>query len=524
MDTLPPMASGRLQVTPTVLAAPAAEGPVALSDRVLCPAPFMVMDFAPEGNVHACCANAAHPLGNVRFQTLREIWDGPRAQALRAAMVRHDFGYGCGSCRHRLDLGTGEVDRDYYRRNPSPVDTRGPELMAFGLHNTCNLACVMCGGNLSSRLRALEGRPRLEPAYGERFFTELTEFLPHLRRAEFRGGEPFLVREHFRVWDLILELGLDLELQVTTNGTVWNERVEQVLDDLAMQITFSIDGVTASTNESVRAGTDHAEVLANLDRFAAYASDRGTRLDLSFCVLRHNWSELGDLLALADRRGVEAHPQLVLDPEHGLQRLPTEELRRVVPDVAARIEAAALELEVNRAAGRKILGWLEAELRQRDAGHALRLWEPPGPTTVGHGASTRALAADVRPAPDDGATRRSDLAAWSSGGGVGEVLTDADDRVVALDLGPVLPSGVGPLPDLLGLPFAEALAAVADAVGPHVWVVDEWVGPDGVDQTLLLSPTPLRDKAGLLVRLSSVAGAGGGVHTMVAADTYYWAG
>ncbi|MCB1006629.1 MAG: hypothetical protein KDB35_20770 [Acidimicrobiales bacterium] len=38
-----------------------------------------------------------------------------------------------------------------------------------------------------------------------------------------------------------------------------------------------------------------------------------------------------------------------------------------------------------------------------------------------------------------------------------------------------------------------------------------------MDQTLLLAPTPLRDKAGLLVRLWSVP-VDSGVHTLVAVD------
>lgn len=498
-----------------------ARSPVASPPPVLCPAPWMVMDFAPEGNVHACCVNAAYPLGNVRFESLREIWDGPRAQALRRAMERHDFGYGCGSCRHRLELGTGEPDLAYYRRNPAPRDPRWPELMAFGLRNTCNLACVMCGGNLSSRLRALEGRPRLEPAYGDRFFAELAEFLPHLRRAEFRGGEPFLVREHHRIWALMVELGLDLEVQVTTNGTVWNEQVEAVLDAIPMQVTFSIDGTTAATNEAVRVGTDHAAVLANLERFAAHARDRGTRLDLSFCVLRHNWHELADLLALADDLGVEAHPQIVLDPEHGLQRLPTAELTAITVVLERRIAELDLALAVNREAGAKLVGWLEAELRQREGARTLRLWEPPGPGTVAHAAVTRAAAHEVDPV-GAAESRRAALREWSTYGTVGELVTDTNEVVVSAELDVVLPPGAGPAPDVTGLGFAAALRAVAEVVGPHVWVVDEWVGADEVDQTLLLAPTPHRDKVGLVVRLSSVPTADGGVHTLVATDTYYW--
>ena len=482
---------------------------------VLCPAPFTVMDFAPEGHVHACCVNASHPIGDVRTQTLREIWDGPRAQALRAAMERRDHAYGCGSCRQRSALGTGEPDLAYYRRNPAPRDVHWPELMAFGLHNTCNLACAMCGGNLSSRLRALEGRPRLAPAYGDRFFAELVEFLPHLRRAEFRGGEPFLVREHFRVWDLVRELGLELELQVTTNGTVWNDRVADVLDALPMQITFSIDGVTAATNESIRVGTDHDEVLANLDRFARYARDRGTRLDLSFCVLQRNHHELVDLLALADGLGVEAHPQLVLDPDHGLQRLPTDELIAVTERLRREVARRDLRLAVNRVAGEKMVGWLDAELAQRRTGHPLRLWEPPGRDTVAHSATTRGLAATAVPGRSSVDEARERLADWSTTGVVGEVVTDGADVVIRAELEAVLPEAA--LPPAVGRPFAVALEQLAEAVGPHVWVVDEWADEAAVDQTLLLAPTPLRDKAGLLVRLWSVP-VDSGVHTLVAVD------
>lgn len=502
-------------------------------EGLLCPAPFMVMDFAPEGNVHACCVNAAYPLGNVRFQTLREIWDGGRAQALRAAMARHDYGYGCGSCRHREALGTGEADLTYYRHNPAPRSVEWPELMAFGLHNTCNLACVMCGGNLSSRLRALEGRPRLEPAYGDRFFAELVEFLPHLRRAEFRGGEPFLVREHYRIFDLLIELGAGVETglqtQVTTNGTIWNDRVESVLDALAMQVTFSIDGVSEATNTAIRVGSDHADVLVNLDRFAAHARARGTRLDLSFCVLRHNWRELGDLLRLADRLGVEGHPQLVLDPEHGLQRLPTDELREILGRLEAQTAAldSHLDLEVNRTAWKKMLGWLDAELRQRSRGTPLRLWEPPGPETVTHALSVRIHAGREQALTDSSAREvvarcRRDLGAWSSNGEVAEIVTDADDRVVRAQLGMLAPDGVPPLSDITGDHFADAFLRLVHLLGPHLWVVDEFVESGLVDQTLLLAPSALRDKSGLLVRSTSVPAANGGVHTLLAIDTYYW--
>jgi MoaA/NifB/PqqE/SkfB family radical SAM enzyme len=483
----------------------------------MCPAPFVVMDFAPEGYVHACCVNAAWPLGDVRRQTLRGIWDGERAQALRAAVARGDHGHGCGTCRHRLAHGTGYADVSYYREMPAPADPAWPEVMAFGLHNTCNLACVMCGGNLSSRLRTLEGRPRLEPAYGDRFFAELEDFLPHLRRAEFRGGEPFLIREHHRVWDLLLAMGLEPEIQVTTNGTLWDERVTRVLDAFPTQITFSLDGMTAETNTAIRVGSDHEAVLANARRFAAYAAERGTRFDLSFCLLRQNPHELAELVRFADELGGDAHAQVVLEREHGLHRLPTPELEATVAD----LERQGDELDVSEANRRmwaELVDWLRAELQQRQGGLPERIWERPGPANLDHVVERRQRAAGAHPRAADEAA----LARWATDGTVGELWTDADGRVTVADLAPIVPvrhEGPG---DLVGSTIAEALAVVVARLGPHLWIIDETEAGDAVEQTLLLSPTALRDKTGLVLRLTSVADGTGGIRTLLAADTCFW--
>jgi len=478
------------------------------------------MDFAPEGFVHGCCVNAAWPLGDVRRQGLREIWDGDRARSLRAAVQRGDLGYGCGNCRHRLEHGTGFADVEYYRWMSEPADPDWPEVMAFGLSNTCNLACVMCGGNLSSRLRAIEGRPRLEPAYGDRFFAELEDFLPHVRRTEFRGGEPFLIREHHRVWDLLADLGLCPEVQVTTNGTLWDERVHRVLDRFPTQITFSLDGLDPTVNSAIRVGSDHATVLANAERFAAYTRAVGTRFDLSFCLLRQNWRELADLVRFADELGAEAHAQIVLERDHGLHRLPSSELAEVVTELTRQGE----DLDVsapNRTLWDRMVGWLDAELRQRQHGLPARIWEAPGPDNIDHAVTRRRRAtADAATGPSVEPARAA-LAGWSTTGVAGDLVSGPDGRIREVTVDGVFPPEVA-LPDLVGATDLEALGRLAEAFGPHTWIVDEFESPGLVEQTLFFAPSPLRDKTGLVVRLVSVPTADGGIRTLVAADTCFW--
>jgi MoaA/NifB/PqqE/SkfB family radical SAM enzyme len=475
------------------------------------------MDFAPEGWVHACCVNAAWPLGDVREQTLREIWDGERARALRDAVRRGDFGHGCGNCRHRLEHDTGNADVQYYREMPAPADPAWPEVMAFGLANTCNLACVMCGGNLSSRLRAIEGRPRLEPAYGDAFFEELVEFLPHLRRAEFRGGEPFLIREHHRVWDLLTELDLQPEVQVTTNGTLWDDRVTRVLDAFPTQITFSLDGLDEAVNTGIRVGTDQAAVLANARRFAAYARDVGSRFDLSFCVLRQNWQELAGLVRFAEELGGEAHAQIVLERSQGLQRLPTDELVPIIDELARQGEHLGVS-EANQRTWDRMVDWLRGEVRQRQGG-AMRIWEGPGPENLTHARDRRSAASPTDVDLDDW---RATLARWATNGQVAELHTDADDRVVRAELDAVCPPDRPGPPEVLGRSSLDALGALAEHLGRHVWIIDEFDTDGVIEQTLFLAPSELRDKSGLVVRLASIADRAGGVRTLLAADTCFW--
>ncbi|MFM7068436.1 MAG: SPASM domain-containing protein, partial [Actinomycetes bacterium] len=164
----------------------------------LCGAPFVAMEFDPFGDVQVCCANSLYPIGNVAESSLHEIWHGPRARAIRAALTDGDMSLGCSVCRYRLTFGHGDLARDYYDNFPLPeLDSDGqpawPHSLQFSLHNTCNLECVMCGADRSSKIRTR--RSGLEPlphAYGDAFFEQVVPFLEHAAIVDFSGGEPFL--------------------------------------------------------------------------------------------------------------------------------------------------------------------------------------------------------------------------------------------------------------------------------------------------------------------------------------------
>ncbi|OWY62852.1 hypothetical protein B7486_56210, partial [cyanobacterium TDX16] len=177
--------------TPATLAAHA--GTTTSAPSTGCWAPDATLYFAPDGTVRACCVNTEYPLGHVGEQSIREIWEGRRTQALRDALARDDWSLGCQECGARTEAGNRawsnapQFDEHAGRGVPEL-----PRRLDFVLSNTCNLMCEMCHGDLSSAIRAQrEHRPPMPKAYDDAFFEELRDFLPHLELAVFLGGEPF---------------------------------------------------------------------------------------------------------------------------------------------------------------------------------------------------------------------------------------------------------------------------------------------------------------------------------------------
>jgi MoaA/NifB/PqqE/SkfB family radical SAM enzyme len=316
-------------------AATAVDAPPPADRDTACWAPSTALYFQPDGTVRACCGSA-FDLGRVGVgpgrRSLREIWQGTRLAAQRGALAEGRYDLGCQDCGVlaasglRADSLAATFDRHGREAGDWPV------AMDFALSNRCNLECVMCNGELSSTIRQRrEHRPPLPAAYDDRFFDELAEFLPHLRRAQFKGGEPFLAPEAARVWELMARLAPDCETSVTTNGTVWNERVAEAVRTLRMQVNISVDGVTAPVLESVRVGVRSAELWANVERFQAATADAGSNLTLVFCLVRRNWHEAGDFLAECDRRGLLGEVIVATQPsEHSVLTLPPAEFRGVL--------------------------------------------------------------------------------------------------------------------------------------------------------------------------------------------------
>lgn len=473
---------------PAVLPASPPAGPA-----TACGAPNATLYFAPDGQVRACCVNTDYTLGRVPQQSIREIWEGAQIASLRTALQGQDFSLGCQDCEHRIAAGdrawsTAEQYDGYRDDQPG----RYPKRMDFILSISCNLQCVMCNGDLSSSIRIhREKRPPLASPYGDAFFEELEEFLPHLERSVFLGGEPFVGKEPQRVFDLMIDQGHTGTVQVITNGTQWNERVERYLRELPMNLTVSIDGYTAETLEPLRVGVDRDRLFANVDRYQEVLAGTGRSVSFHYCLMRQNWHEFGAFLLEADRRDATAIVMTVTGPAgFSLWDLPEAELRTILDRLEDEDRTLAPRLGRNRSTWDAELDRIRRHLASIDAGmvidwvHGSWSHHTEVSVEVGPGPEHRTDDEGPSPAAQEAA---GDLAAWSGRTPVELQVTDGVIRsVVAEDWAAPLHTETW-----IGLVVTDLPAHLTDRLGPSTPPEVEVRGQLSTSRTTFDAPTGL---------------------------------
>jgi MoaA/NifB/PqqE/SkfB family radical SAM enzyme len=343
-----------------------------------CYAPYVSMFFTTAGNVVACCKSQSLSVGNVATERLDDIWNGPRIEEFRRAVRAYALPSECGFCAWQIASGdyAGVFAHHFDEYGADDTKLHWPKVMEFAISNECNLECVMCSGESSSRIRARrEHLPPLANAYGDQFFQDIRKYLPHVQLAKFLGGEPFMIQGNFRLWDMMIEDKLQTSCIITTNGTKWDAKVERVLDHLPVSIVFSIDGATRETLESIRLGARFDLLMENAKRFIDYTRRRGTMFAFIYSIMRQNWREFADFLLLAESMGVRTDTSTVVyPPQYSLFTLSPKELRAVVDEMERRDAELGERLSLNLPVWRATLASLRqnaTEAQTKAAAHIL---------------------------------------------------------------------------------------------------------------------------------------------------------
>lgn len=310
-----------------------------LGDRTLrsvCYAPFLSMDFDATGAIRLC--NHSHrEVGNVGSgSSVLETWRGASYERYRQEFSEYVLDeQNCPHCVRQCSAGSGHhvfATEQFDRWANDERHPKYPKRLIFRLNSTCNLACVMCDGMTSSRIRKeRDGLPPTPSAYGESFFREMEEILPHVDHIEFYGGEPFLVQEHQRIFEILQKVGAKATIYVNTNTTAINPKARAALENLNfVEIAVSMDAVSQIVHGEVRRGMNNDIFFRNFDYFLDLRKRKGLNVMLNVTEHRKNWFELPEVFRFAERHGVYLHINTCIHPHNvTLYTLPDDQLRYV---------------------------------------------------------------------------------------------------------------------------------------------------------------------------------------------------
>jgi len=269
--------------------------------KVFCQAPFNSMMFDMNGKVRFCLNNYGD-FEQYPQKKIIEIWKSEMYSDIREHIGKNILPSSCDFCKTAMLYKSYDtvmaMKFDHFAINNNGY----PSYMEFFADNTCNLECVMCNGRYSSSIRVNREKLKLLPKmYDSNFITQLREFIPHLKTINFAGGEPFLIKFYYDIWELVRELNPKVNMSITTNGTILNERIINILENGNFSIIVSLDSLNEKTYESIRVNSVFRDVMKNLDWFHKYTISKNTSLNVNMCILRETWSEVPAMLDFCNK-------------------------------------------------------------------------------------------------------------------------------------------------------------------------------------------------------------------------------
>jgi radical SAM protein with 4Fe4S-binding SPASM domain len=260
--------------------------------KTFCMYPWIHFHAYPTGNAYPCCmADMQFPIGDMRKNTIKEIWNQSPMRDMRRAMLNDTPVSACNRCYEQEASGfmSGRksankhhghhINRIHNTKSDGTLDQFELTYWDIRFSNLCNLSCRSCGHIFSSswyKDQAALAGPEWKKNnkvlnYAGRFETDawdqLVDHIDHVEQIYFAGGEPLLMEEHYRILDeLVRRKKFDVRLIYNTNFTHTDLKGKSVFeywklfDSVAVGASLDASG---ARGEYIRKGTDWDQVYVN---------------------------------------------------------------------------------------------------------------------------------------------------------------------------------------------------------------------------------------------------------------------
>lgn len=308
-----------------------------VESETFCMLPWMHFHAFPDGRAYPCCvADYWHPVGDLRKNTMAEIWNQEPYRQLRKNMLSNTPSKECSKCYEQERNGFFSLRYDANRNYGHHISEIEKTLedgtntdfkiryWDVRFSNLCNFRCRSCGPIFSSnwfndhvkmydRVPDVLGRDmaRVEYTTGDEdgMLKQMEPHIPYIEQVYFAGGEPLIMKEHYYLLEKLIEAGkTDVRIQYNTNFSELAYKDKHVFEYWRhfknIGVGASLDA-SGARGELMRKGTDWAQAVDNRKRMIAevphvdfYISATVSVMNVLHVLdLHKEWTELGYIAA-----------------------------------------------------------------------------------------------------------------------------------------------------------------------------------------------------------------------------------
>jgi radical SAM protein with 4Fe4S-binding SPASM domain len=267
-------------------------------NKNFCMMPWVHMHAFPDGRVYPCClSDYWHPLGDLRKNTMAEVWNQDKYKQLRINMLTDQPSKECVKCYEQEKNGFFSLRNDANRSYGHHItdidktleDGTHPEFQLkywdVRFSNLCNFSCRSCGPVFSSNwfndhVKLYNRKPdvlgremaRVEYTAGDEdsMIEQMLPHIPYLEQVYFAGGEPLIMKEHYFMLEKLIEHNkTNIRIQYNTNFSELRFKDKHVFDYWRhfknVSVGASLDAMDDRA-ELMRKGTVWSQVIENRQR------------------------------------------------------------------------------------------------------------------------------------------------------------------------------------------------------------------------------------------------------------------
>jgi organic radical activating enzyme len=301
--------------------------------KTFCMLPWTHMHAFPDGRAYPCClADYWHPVGDLRKNTMAEVWNQKPLSDMRVNMLKDKSCKECTKCYEQEESGFFSMRNDS-NRNYGHLINEVEQTQQDGTHpefkirywdvrfsNLCNFSCRTCGPIFSSNwyndhVRLYDRKPdvlgrdmaRVEYTTGNEddMIAQMLPHIPYLEQVYFAGGEPLIMKEHYFMLEQLIEhKKTDVRIQYNTNFSELRYKDKHVFEywrnfsNVSVGASLDASGARA---ELMRKGTNWQQAVENRQRMKQeaphvdfYISATVSAMNVLHVLDFHReWTELG---------------------------------------------------------------------------------------------------------------------------------------------------------------------------------------------------------------------------------------